>query len=185
MDDELVSLSLEDGEDDVILVSKDLESQLAVNDYSLVSYFLTASIVHFLEMKNRSGTGFFLSALDFQQSLVFHQLEKGEDPTKVPLIFVNFWVQVHELPVRCFSKTIARQLGDFIEKFLEYDLKSINRGVRNLFRNIVQLDVRKLLKRKKKKDLCLISKIILMEELVDMGWDLSLRAPSKRAAMMS
>ncbi|MBA0601170.1 hypothetical protein Gorai_004356 [Gossypium raimondii] len=52
MDGKLVSLSLEDGEDDVILVSKDLGSQLAVNDYSFVSYFLTSSIVHFLEMKS-------------------------------------------------------------------------------------------------------------------------------------
>ncbi|KAK5835574.1 hypothetical protein PVK06_011266 [Gossypium arboreum] len=36
MDDELASLSLKDGEDDVILVRKDFGSQLAVNDYNLI-----------------------------------------------------------------------------------------------------------------------------------------------------
>lgn len=56
MDDELASLSLKDGEDDVILVRKDFGSQLAVNDYSLVSYFLTISIVHFVHFPKMKST---------------------------------------------------------------------------------------------------------------------------------
>ncbi|MBA0584191.1 hypothetical protein Gorai_015016 [Gossypium raimondii] len=60
--------------------------------------------------------------------MVFHRLEKGEDPVNVPLLFVNFWVQVHDLPKGLFSKTIARQLREFLGKFLEYDSKSLIRG---------------------------------------------------------
>ncbi|MBA0709588.1 hypothetical protein Golax_024615, partial [Gossypium laxum] len=94
--------------------------------------------------------------------MVFHRLEKGEDPVKVPLLFVNFWVQVHDLPMSLFSKTIERQLGEFLGKFLEYDSKSLIRGVRTFFRIRVQLD----------------------EESIKLGWDLSLQAQSRRATAM-
>lgn len=42
--------------------------------------------------------------------LVFHRLERGEDQVKVPLLYVSFWVQVHDLPMGLFLEVMARQL---------------------------------------------------------------------------
>ncbi|MBA0747522.1 hypothetical protein Gogos_004433 [Gossypium gossypioides] len=42
---------------------------------------------------------------------------KGEDPMEVPLVFTNFWVQIHDLPLGLMSKDMARQFGNFIGKF--------------------------------------------------------------------
>ncbi|KAK5836589.1 hypothetical protein PVK06_012383 [Gossypium arboreum] len=147
--------------------------------------------------------------------LVIHQLESGEDPVKVPLVFANFLVQVHELPTGIFLKFIVRQLEDFIGKFLEYDSKSLSRGVRNFFRIKVQLDIRRPLKWKKNimfasenctyvsfkyerltifcfycgclrhnDSFCHIRMSKGEEESVELGWDLSLRVQSRRAAVM-
>ncbi|MBA0602303.1 hypothetical protein Gorai_002489, partial [Gossypium raimondii] len=58
-------------------------------------------------------------------------LTDGEDPMKVLLVLSTLWVQVHELPLGLFSESIAKQLGDFIGKFLEYDSKSLSRGLRH------------------------------------------------------
>ncbi|KAG8491745.1 hypothetical protein CXB51_015165 [Gossypium anomalum] len=106
---------------------------------------------------------------------------------------------------------MARQLGNFIGEFIEYDATLITRGIRKFMRIKVQLDVRSPLKRKK----CIIygqdkytyTKIqyeklslfyFLFERLgheesfcplcltlgspdVEFWWDISLRAPPKRA----
>ncbi|KAH1122464.1 hypothetical protein J1N35_005624, partial [Gossypium stocksii] len=81
---------------------------------------------------------------------MLHHLRDGEDPLKVPLISVNFWVQIHEVPLRFFSKALGRQIGDFLENFLKYDGSNMGKRVRNYLRIRVQLDVRQPLRRKKK-----------------------------------
>ncbi|MBA0804886.1 hypothetical protein Gohar_004444 [Gossypium harknessii] len=73
--------------------------------------------------------------------LVFHRMDEGEDPPKVPLIYTWFWVQVHGVP-----------LGFYFE------------GHNDSFCKIW------MAKR---------------EEVVDMGWDLSLRAQSRRTLAMN
>ncbi|MBA0552042.1 hypothetical protein Golob_022884, partial [Gossypium lobatum] len=55
-------------------------------------------------------------------------LMDGEDPLKVPLIYVNFWVKIHEVPLGFFSEALARQVGDFIGKFIEYDGSNMGKG---------------------------------------------------------
>ncbi|MBA0851998.1 hypothetical protein Goshw_030374, partial [Gossypium schwendimanii] len=94
--------------------------------------------------------------------LVLHRLEIGEDPVKVPLIFVNFRVQVHELLMGLFSEAVVRQLGDFLSKFLEYDSKSMRHS----------------------DSFCQI-KMSKGEESIELSWDLSLRAQSRIANVMS
>ncbi|KAH1045669.1 hypothetical protein J1N35_036453 [Gossypium stocksii] len=47
--------------------------------------------------------------------LVIHRLEDGEDPMKVPPIYMTFWVQVHDLPLGFFTESIAKKLGDFMD----------------------------------------------------------------------
>ncbi|MFQ6622463.1 hypothetical protein Gotur_001805 [Gossypium turneri] len=68
----------------------------------------------------------------------------------VPLVSSTFWVEVHDLPLGFFLETVAKQLGNFIGRFLEYDLKQLNRGLMNHLKIQVELDVRKPLKRRKK-----------------------------------
>ncbi|MBA0760158.1 hypothetical protein Gotri_022922 [Gossypium trilobum] len=79
--------------------------------------------------------------------LVFHSVRKGEDPMVVPLIFVDFWVQIHNLPFGLILEVMGRQFGNFIGTFLEYDMKAMGRGFRGYMRVSVQVDIRDPLKR--------------------------------------
>ncbi|MBA0754853.1 hypothetical protein Gogos_019956, partial [Gossypium gossypioides] len=82
--------------------------------------------------------------------LLFHRMKPGENPSLVPLIFTEFWVQVHDLPLGLVSETMAKQFGDFLGKFLEHDLSS-RLGNSHFFMRIrVQLNVNNSLKRRKK-----------------------------------
>ncbi|KAA3462160.1 reverse transcriptase [Gossypium australe] len=49
--------------------------------------------------------------------IIFHRLIGNEEPNTVPLWETVFWVQIHNIPIRFYTK----QLGDFIRKFVEYD----------------------------------------------------------------
>lgn len=82
--------------------------------------------------------------------IVFHKLEKGEDPIQVQIIFANFWVQVHELLLSCMSEGMARQLGNIIGEFLDYDTVIISKGIKKFMRIKVKLDVRNPLRRRKR-----------------------------------
>lgn len=55
--------------------------------------------------------------------LVFHKLTKGEDSLKVPLIFVSFLVQIHDVPPW------------FIGCYLEYDCESLAKGQGSFMRS--------------------------------------------------
>lgn len=81
--------------------------------------------------------------------LVLHNLKRGEDPQAVPLVFSPFWVQIHDVPLRMFSKNLAIQLGNFIGVFLEYDGSVLGKENRNFLRVRVQINVKRPLKRKK------------------------------------
>ncbi|MFQ6619907.1 hypothetical protein Gotur_000232 [Gossypium turneri] len=54
-------------------------------------------------------------------SLVVHQLQKGENPEEINFSFVDFRVQVHDLPLRLASKGLAKSLGNTMGMFLDYD----------------------------------------------------------------
>lgn len=45
--------------------------------------------------------------------LMLYKFGKGEDPSRVPLIFAFFWVQIHDVLIGFFSEALARQMGDF------------------------------------------------------------------------
>lgn len=82
--------------------------------------------------------------------IIFHKMKQGEDPLQVPLIYSIFWVQIHNLPLGYMSKGMTRQFSNFIGTFLEYDAYLITRGVSKFMRIQVRIDVRLLLKRKKR-----------------------------------
>lgn len=73
-----------------------------------------------------------------------------DDPVKVPLWFVNIWIQIHELPMGFMTEAIGKQLGNFFGEFIEYDSKNNTSIWRECMRVRIRLDVRKPLKRKKK-----------------------------------
>ncbi|MBA0819562.1 hypothetical protein Gohar_028341 [Gossypium harknessii] len=106
------------------------------------------------------------------------------------------------------------KLGNFIGVFMEYDGSKLGKENRNFMRIRVQIDIRKPLKRKKQVMFCgscsyvkfkyerlslfcfycgrlghndsfYEAKMMVREETAEMGWDLSLRAPFRRALSMN
>ncbi|MBA0873946.1 hypothetical protein Goshw_009577, partial [Gossypium schwendimanii] len=118
--------------------------------------------------------------------LVIHHMVDGQNPLKILLIHVYFWVQVHDLPPSFFSKHIAKQLGEFVGEFLEYDTKNLERGLNNYMQIRVKMDVRRQLRRKKKL-MYALGKCSMVKglEIAEMGWDLSIQAQSRRVMTIS
>ncbi|MBA0729118.1 hypothetical protein Golax_020420, partial [Gossypium laxum] len=81
------------------------------------------------------------------------------------------WTFNNHLLILC-KLEMAIQLRNFIGAFLEYDGSNLEKENRNYMRVRVQIDVRKPLKRKK-------------QDIAEMGWNLSLRAPSRRDLSMN
>ncbi|KAH1039178.1 hypothetical protein J1N35_040921 [Gossypium stocksii] len=109
--------------------------------------------------------------------LMMHCLELGEDPKRVHDVLSGF-----------FNDVMARQLGDFLGKFLKYDRFSLGKGMRSYLRIRVQLDVRHPLKRKKKlghNDSFCQAKMVMKVEVAEFDWDMSLKAQSRRSLAMN
>ncbi|GMI67915.1 hypothetical protein HRI_000460800 [Hibiscus trionum] len=64
--------------------------------------------------------------------LLMHRLLPGEDPLLVSLDHAYFWVQIHDLPPGLMSEAMARQFGNFIGQFVEYDSKLVISGRKQL-----------------------------------------------------
>lgn len=82
--------------------------------------------------------------------LVFHKLTSREDPKSVSLYYVDFWVQTHDLSIGLMSDDMVKQFGAFLGTFLTYNVTSIRRGTGGYMRIQVRIDIRGLLKRRKK-----------------------------------
>ncbi|XP_075479012.1 uncharacterized protein At4g02000-like [Primulina tabacum] len=82
--------------------------------------------------------------------LILHKLESGEIPSMIAFHEVDFWVQVFDLPIGFMSKNIGKLLGDFIGKFVAYDISNNSSIWRNFMRIRVTIDATKPLKRFKK-----------------------------------
>lgn len=59
-------------------------------------------------------------ALD-QHLLVLEALEFGKIPQEVPLFHVSFWVQAHDISNGFMSENVAREIGNFVGRFIEAD----------------------------------------------------------------
>ncbi|KAH1097767.1 hypothetical protein J1N35_014688 [Gossypium stocksii] len=55
--------------------------------------------------------------------LIFHRILGNDDPISVPLVYSDWWVQVHDLSPGFFRDSMAMQFRNFIGRFLEYDTK--------------------------------------------------------------
>ncbi|MBA0568542.1 hypothetical protein Golob_006033 [Gossypium lobatum] len=83
--------------------------------------------------------------------LILHRLKEGEDPLIVQFHWVDFWMPIHDLPLGFIFETVAQQLGNFIGAFIEYDVLATQLGYKRIIRIRVRINVRKPLKRKKKR----------------------------------
>ncbi|MBA0844640.1 hypothetical protein Goarm_023125, partial [Gossypium armourianum] len=146
--------------------------------------------------------------------LVLYKLELGEDPLQIPLVLTPFWVQIYNIPTGLFSDILAVQLGNFLGNFMEHDVSFLGKGNRNFMRIRVQIDIRRPLKRRKKisfggkcsyvnfkyerlslfcfycgrlghNDSFCEERMNLGMKITEMGWDLSLRAQSRRSLAMN
>lgn len=75
------------------------------------------------------------------QLLVFADLTNGIDPLEIQLLKARFWVQVHNLLGGMYSETMAKQFGNFIGDFIDYDAKAIAVGLRNYMCIRVLVDI--------------------------------------------
>lgn len=82
--------------------------------------------------------------------LIIHRLFEGGDPLKVPLIFVPFQVQVHDVPPRFLYEVLVKQLGNFIGRFLKYDIEGLTRREGSYMHIRVCMDIQLPLKRNKR-----------------------------------
>ncbi|KAK5811963.1 hypothetical protein PVK06_027355 [Gossypium arboreum] len=73
--------------------------------------------------------------------LVLHRLKSGEDPLRVPLYSVNYWVQIHDLTMILMSESMARQFGALLGSFVDYDAKLVSKGFGEYIQIRVQIDI--------------------------------------------
>ncbi|KAE8733225.1 SYP124 protein [Hibiscus syriacus] len=65
-----------------------------------------------------------------------------EDPMAVALDMVDFWVFVNDMPVGLISEQVARQFGNFLRAFVEYDSSVVLLGYRGSIRLRASIDTR-------------------------------------------
>lgn len=82
--------------------------------------------------------------------LLLAKIKPNKEPLEVPLLFTALWVQIDNLSLGMHSESLARQFGNFIGTFLEYDANAIVAGFQNFMRVRVEINVCKSLKRRKK-----------------------------------
>ncbi|MBA0839313.1 hypothetical protein Goarm_005056 [Gossypium armourianum] len=135
MEDELANLSLVDDEEEAI--QEEAAAVESISQFCLVGRCLTDSFVHFPSLRNTMAD-------------LWHPIrgicitDIGENVLE--LNFTEFWIQVHELPPGLMSESMAKQLGNFCGKFLEYDtaipflgqktymrIRVKNRAIKNYF----------------------------------------------------
>lgn len=67
--------------------------------------------------------------MDFNNHLLLLQkLKEGEDPLGIPLFHATFWIQVHSLPSGTYTEAMAKQFGNFVWVFRDYDAKAIEQA---------------------------------------------------------
>ncbi|PNX58764.1 hypothetical protein L195_g051077, partial [Trifolium pratense] len=68
----------------------------------------------------------------------------------IPLYHVNFWVQIHNVPVGMMLEKVGKGLANYIGEFVEYDKNNNTSFWRQYMRVKVRVDVRRPLKIEKK-----------------------------------
>ncbi|KAH1121887.1 hypothetical protein J1N35_005047 [Gossypium stocksii] len=82
--------------------------------------------------------------------LVLQRVQLGENPSVLNLNHTEFWVQIHKLPAGMMCEPMAKQFGNFLGTFLEYDTAVSVLSQLAYMRIRVRLNVSAPLKRKKR-----------------------------------
>ncbi|KAJ8775276.1 hypothetical protein K2173_020280 [Erythroxylum novogranatense] len=81
--------------------------------------------------------------------LLIHQWKEGEDPAAVDFVKTDVWVQFHGIPLGLASEAIARNIGNLMGTYLEYDTDSRRNFWNSYLRVRVRINVDEPLIRKK------------------------------------
>ncbi|PPR93683.1 hypothetical protein GOBAR_AA26989 [Gossypium barbadense] len=82
--------------------------------------------------------------------LILHKIMPREDSSMIPLIYADFWVRIHDLPLGLMSEAMAHSSDLFLSSFLDYDVKMAFMGRKRLMRIKVKLEVWLPLKQKRR-----------------------------------
>ncbi|KAH1096826.1 hypothetical protein J1N35_013747 [Gossypium stocksii] len=122
--------------------------------YTLADLWHPLRGVTITEMEDKRILFKFYSEIDLKQLLdgmrrffnrhliIFHILIEKEEPNIVPLWDTVFWVQIHNLSIGFITEGMARQFGDFIGRFVEYDASMVTKGISKFMRVQVLIDTR-------------------------------------------
>ncbi|PNY14983.1 hypothetical protein L195_g011673 [Trifolium pratense] len=83
------------------------------------------------------------------QMLIVQRVQLGVQIENMPLYHVEFWVQVHNLPVGLMVEKVGKALANYIGSFVEYDKNNNSSFWRQYMRLRVRIDVRQPLKKNK------------------------------------
>ncbi|XP_045788287.1 uncharacterized protein LOC123883507 [Trifolium pratense] len=79
--------------------------------------------------------------------LIMERVQIGVQIENIPLYHVDFWVQVHNLPVGLMVEKVGQKLANYIGLFVEYDKNNNSSFWRQYMRLRVRVDVRQPLKK--------------------------------------
>jgi hypothetical protein len=82
--------------------------------------------------------------------LILERVQLGVQIENIPLHHVDFWVQVHDLPVGFMVEKVGKKLANYIGVFVEYDKNNKTSFWRQYMRIRVRVDVRQPLKKESK-----------------------------------
>jgi hypothetical protein len=83
-------------------------------------------------------------------TLIIERLMIGIALHDIPLFHVNFWVQIHDVPIGMMIEKVGKGLAQYIGEFVEYDKNNNISFWRKYMRVKVRVDVRSPLKTEKK-----------------------------------
>jgi hypothetical protein len=83
-------------------------------------------------------------------TLIIERLKIGVALHDIPLFHVNFWVQIHDVPIGMMIEKVGKGLAQYIGEFVEYDKNNNISFWRKYMRVKVRVDVRSPLKTEKK-----------------------------------
>ncbi|MBA0747877.1 hypothetical protein Gogos_004753 [Gossypium gossypioides] len=120
MEDELENLSLVDDEEEAI--QEETAAVESISQFCLVGHCLTDSVVHFPSLRNTMEISSILleGFVDIARVLartpwffnnhllILQRISYGENPVVLELNFIEFWIQVYELPPGLMSESMAK-----------------------------------------------------------------------------
>ncbi|PPR88549.1 hypothetical protein GOBAR_AA32143 [Gossypium barbadense] len=153
VDEGFANLNIMDEEEDPMMVVGD---DIAVDEkygLCLVGRVLTDNIVNFLSLRNILANLWHpligVSIVEIEEKYILFRfyseidLKQVMDGVRIQFKFHRstiFWVQTHNLPIGFLMEGMARQFGDFVGRFLEYDLSLVTKGLSKFMQEEFEAD---------------------------------------------